>query len=83
MAKTVITINTNGSVRVEGDDFIIVDPQGNQFDLQGRQKVSLCRCGLSNNKPFCDSSHKGVFLHEVKAFALPPMPAPNPAPDKA
>ncbi len=78
MAKTVITINSNGSIRVEGDDFIVVDPTGMEYGLQGRQRISLCRCGLSKTKPFCDSSHKGVFLEEAKAFDLPPMPPPNP-----
>ncbi|ULQ57692.1 CDGSH iron-sulfur domain-containing protein [Flavihumibacter rivuli] len=71
MAKTIITINNNGSLRVEGD-FEIRDKEGNLYDLGGRELVSLCRCGLSQNKPFCDGSHKGHFEHEAKAFALPP-----------
>ncbi len=68
---TKITINDNGSMKVEGD-FSIVDREGNVYDLAGREVVGLCRCGLSKNKPFCDGSHKGEFQHEAKAFALPP-----------
>ncbi|PHN03931.1 CDGSH iron-sulfur domain-containing protein [Flavilitoribacter nigricans] len=71
MAGTKITVNTNGSLRVEGD-FEIVDKDGNQYDLGGRTLVSICRCGRSNNKPFCDGSHRGHFEHEAVAFDLPP-----------
>jgi CDGSH-type Zn-finger protein len=71
MAATRITVNSNGSLKIEGD-FEIVDKDGNIYDLGGRTKISICRCGLSNNKPFCDSSHKGHFEHEAVAFALPP-----------
>ncbi|MFZ1529067.1 MAG: CDGSH iron-sulfur domain-containing protein [Ferruginibacter sp.] len=71
MPSTKITIMPNGSARVEGD-FEIVDKEGNLYDLGGRELVSLCRCGLSANKPFCDGSHKGHFEHEARAFALPP-----------
>lgn len=74
MAKTRLTINSNGSVRVEGD-FEIIDTEGNVYGLQGRETISLCRCGLSSNKPFCDGSHKGVFDHAAKAFDLPPRKA--------
>jgi CDGSH-type Zn-finger protein len=73
-----ITINNHGSVRVEGD-FTICDAQGNAFDLSGRTAISLCRCGHSENKPFCDGTHRKVsFQSEVKARTLPP-PAPKPA----
>ncbi len=71
MAKTKLTVNSNGSLRVEGD-FEIVDAQGNVYGLAGRELVSICRCGLSKNKPFCDGSHKGHFEHNAAAFDLPP-----------
>ncbi|MBS1501371.1 MAG: CDGSH iron-sulfur domain-containing protein [Bacteroidetes bacterium] len=74
MAATRLTINSNGSVRVEGD-FEIVDKDGNVYGLEGRTIVSICRCGMSQNKPFCDGSHKGHFEHEAKAFDLPPKKA--------
>lgn len=66
-----ITILPNGSARVEGE-FIIVDADGKEFGLAGRTTVSLCRCGMSKNKPFCDGSHKENFDAETKAFDLPP-----------
>ncbi len=76
MAK--ITINSNGSIRVEGE-FTICDMTGGVFELSGRTSVSLCRCGHSENKPFCDGSHRKVnFQSEVVARTLPP-PAPKPA----
>jgi CDGSH-type Zn-finger protein len=71
MAKTKITVNNNGSLRVEGE-FEIVDKDGNVYGLGGRELVSICRCGRSQNKPFCDGSHKGHFEHNAVAFDLPP-----------
>jgi CDGSH-type Zn-finger protein len=69
--STKLTINNNGSIKVDGD-FEIMDSNGNAYGLQGRTVVSLCRCGHSANKPFCDGSHKEKFVHEAKAFELPP-----------
>lgn len=71
MSKTTLKVNNNGSLRVEGN-FEIVDKDGNVYDLGGRDVVSLCRCGLSENKPFCDGSHRNHFEHDAVAFALPP-----------
>jgi CDGSH-type Zn-finger protein len=71
MAATKITVNPNGSLKIEGD-FEIADAQDNLYGLGGRTVVSLCRCGLSKNKPFCDGSHKGHYEHEATAFDLPP-----------
>ena len=67
-----MTVNNNGPIRVEGE-FEILDPQGKAYGLAGRTVVSLCRCGHSNNKPFCDGSHKTAgFQHQAEAFELPP-----------
>ena len=77
MAATRITVVNDGSLRVEGD-FEIVDQEGRVFGLAGRQKVTLCRCGNSTRKPFCDSAHKTCgFQSVVVAFDLEP-PAPKP-----
>lgn len=74
---TKITVRNNGPLRVEGE-FTLCDMEGNAFDLAGRTGISLCRCGHSQDKPFCDGSHKNVgFQSEVKARALPP-PIPKP-----
>jgi CDGSH-type Zn-finger protein len=75
MAATKITVNSNGSIRVEGD-FEIVDPNGLPFGLAGRTAIGLCRCGHSANKPFCDGAHKvHGFADTVTARELP---APKP-----
>jgi len=76
MPESKITVNNNGSLKVEGD-FVICDAEGNSFDLSGRKVISFCRCGHSENKPFCDGSHRKVgFQSEIKARALP-SPAPK------
>ena len=73
MATTRITVMSNGSLRVEGE-FEIVDQEGRPFGLAGRSRVSLCRCGQSGNKPFCDSAHKTCgFQSVVVAFDLAPL----------
>ena len=46
MAGTTITIMSNGSIRVEGD-FELRDQDGKVFDLGGRARIGLCRCGAS------------------------------------
>ena len=76
MAK--ITVNNNGSLRIEGE-ITICDAAGKEFGLGGRSIISLCRCGHSENKPFCDGNHKRAgFQSQVEARDLPP-PAPKPA----
>ena len=78
MAATRISVINNGSLRVEGD-FEIVDQEGRVFGLAGRTKVTLCRCGQSNNKPFCDSTHKTCGFDSLVVARDLPAPAPKSA----
>lgn len=50
-----ITPDTNGPYHIEGDFTIYSTDKSLVF--QGHD-AWLCRCGGSNNKPFCDSTHK-------------------------
>ena len=73
-----ITINNNGSIRVEGE-FEVFDAEGKQFDRMGRPAIGLCRCGHSQNKPFCDGAHKLNNFESVCPAREFPMPKPKPA----
>ena len=72
MSDTTIQVTANGPLRVTGA-FEITDATGAKFDLAGRTTISLCRCGQSKNKPFCDGAHNmAAFKSDEKARALPP-----------
>jgi len=77
MSDAKITPRDNGPLFIEGE-FTIVDGTGKAFGLAGRTAIALCRCGHSENKPFCDGAHKKAgFQSIVQARDLPP-PAPKP-----
>ena len=76
MADVKVIVRNNGPLRLEGD-VVLFDQEGRPFGLAGRTVVSLCRCGHSANKPFCDGSHGRVgFASECPARDLPP-PTPK------
>lgn len=64
MSKVTIKVNDNGSIRITGD-VELLDGEGNAYPA--KPAFSLCRCGLSSNKPFCDGTHKGKFDSPVRA----------------
>ncbi|MBI3578315.1 MAG: CDGSH iron-sulfur domain-containing protein [Ignavibacteriales bacterium] len=73
---TKITVKNNGSLRVEGD-FELYDGNGGKFDLSGRTAIALCRCGHSNDKPFCDHAHRDCNFQSVVVARVLPPPVPK------
>ena len=64
-----ITARKNGPYRVEATEgeVILIDHEGNNFDLTGKPAFSLCRCGASVNKPFCDGTHSKIGFQAAEA----------------
>lgn len=74
MADVKITVRRNGPFRVEAapGSIEVVDADGNAFDLSAKMKegklaFSLCRCGGSVNKPFCDGTHSKIGFQAAEA----------------
>ncbi len=58
MSQVTITVRKDGPYRVEGE-LTLLDADGNQIPLPG-PRFSLCRCGASSRKPFCDGTHSKI-----------------------
>ena len=69
MAAVKITIRKNGPYRVEAPEGTVqlVDAEGNEYNLQGKTQFSLCRCGGSVTKPFCDGTHSKIGFQAAES----------------
>ena len=88
MAEVTIEIRNNGPYRVYGD-VSLVDHEGNPVPVpegkrktspEGKSWISLCRCGGSVTKPFCDGAHSRIgFIgaQEAAAAAASTLPLPH------
>jgi CDGSH iron-sulfur domain-containing protein 3 len=54
-----LIIRENGSILVETTGQLTVR-RGETEEVLEKAKFSLCRCGHSLNKPFCDGAHKAA-----------------------
>jgi CDGSH-type Zn-finger protein len=61
-----IKVRQNGPYLVEGDDVTLVDWSGHEYRIPKRP-FTLCRCGGSKNKPFCDTTHRIIGFQASEA----------------
>jgi len=67
MTDVTITVRDNNNIKVVGP-ITLLDGEGNTIEVPEGKAVFLCRCGQSQTKPFCDSSHKAAgFVSAVRA----------------
>jgi CDGSH-type Zn-finger protein len=52
------------AIDITTGDFILVDHEGQPIPLPelkpGKTTITLCRCGASTKKPFCDGTHSKI-----------------------
>lgn len=79
----VIKVRENGpyAIDVTTGDFVLVDHNGEQIPIPplkpGKTTVTLCRCGASVKKPFCDGTHSRIGFQAAQAAVAqdaPPRP---------
>ena len=70
-----IKIRHNGpyAIDVSTGDFALVDHDGNPVPLPelkpGKTTITLCRCGASTKKPFCDGTHSKIGFQGAEQAA--------------
>ena len=68
LSDCTITTLDNGPYLIKGA-FRVMDGQEHELVATG-ETVALCRCGASDNKPFCDGTHVQVSFHSTVRTAL-------------
>ena len=64
--KPTIQILKDGPIIVSGISEIFDCSAGSDKRVDCEDKVALCRCGASGNKPFCDGAHKKIGFSDSK-----------------
>lgn len=68
MADVTVRVRDNGPLLIEGA-FVMTDGENKDHALPANKPaIALCRCGASQNKPFCDGAHKAAgFQSSVRS----------------
>ena len=88
--KIIVRENGPFAVDLSTGDLLLVDHLGNEIPLPplkpGKTTITLCRCGASSRKPFCDSTHSKIGFRGAQEAAqqfdqqqqTPPPSPPSP-----
>ncbi|HJQ19855.1 MAG TPA: CDGSH iron-sulfur domain-containing protein [Gemmatimonadaceae bacterium] len=82
----VIKVRENGpyAIDITTGDFVLVDHTGAEIPIPplkpGKTTVTLCRCGASVKKPFCDGTHSRIGFKGAQdaAATFDQQQAPSP-----
>ncbi len=83
-----IIVRENGPLAVDlaTGDLLLVDHLGNEIPLPtpkpGKTTITLCRCGESAAKPFCDGTHKRCDFKGANEAPIAADQQPPPGPPK-
>ena len=70
-----IKVRQNGpyAIDVATGDFALIDHEGRPIPLPalkpGKTTITLCRCGASTKKPFCDGTHSKIGFQGAEEAA--------------
>lgn len=62
-----IMVRPDGPLVCKGDTEITVQNTDAEIIIKDKE-FALCRCGLSNTKPFCDGTHKKENVQATQSF---------------
>lgn len=60
-----IIVHEDSYLQVIGD----LEINGASVSIEHETRATLCRCGASKNKPFCDNTHKHIDFHTISSLA--------------
>ena len=64
-----VVATKNGPYLLTGDlsQLELRDGDGNLYDVAGKSRIFLCRCGASITTPFCDGQHSRIGFSAAEA----------------
>lgn len=56
VSQNTITVHSKSYLRIQGD----LEISSSNVEINDETRATLCRCGASEQKPFCDNSHRKI-----------------------